>query len=75
MTDEPGIYFIPDLIDEWRAKGINKDFLNFDAIEKYKDFGGVRLENDILITADGCRMVGEKRIPMRADEVEAFMAQ
>ena len=73
MTDEPGIYFIPALIDEWRAKGINKDFLCFDKIETYKDFGGIRLENDILITHDGCRMLGEKVIPYQPDEVEAFV--
>ena len=42
VTDEPGIYFIPDLIDLWRAEGTNSDFLNFDAIESYKDFGGIR---------------------------------
>ncbi len=75
MTDEPGIYFIPALIDEWRAKGINKDFLNFDLLETYKDFGGMRIEDDILITKDGCRYLGENRIPYYADEVEAFYAE
>ena len=75
MTDEPGIYFIPALIDDWRSKGINKDFINFDKVETYKDFGGIRLENDILITADGCRMLGEQRIPYHVDELEAFLAQ
>ena len=73
MTDEPGIYFIPALIDEWRAKGTNKDFLNFDLLETYKDFGGIRLEDDILITADGCRMLGEKTIPYQIKDVEAFI--
>ena len=75
VTDEPGIYFIPALIDDWRSKGINKDFINFDKVETYKDFGGIRLENDILITADGCRMLGEQRIPYHVDELEAFLAQ
>lgn len=75
MTDEPGIYFIPALIDDWRSKGINKDFINFGKVETYKDFGGIRLENDILITADGCRMLGEPRIPYHVDELEAFLAQ
>lgn len=74
MTDEPGIYFIPALIDEWRSKGINKDFINFDKVEGYKDFGGIRIEDDILITADGCRYLGESRIPYHLDEVEAFVA-
>ena len=75
MTDEPGIYFIPALIDEWRAKGINKDFLNFDMLETYKDFGGIRIEDDILITKDGCRFIGEKLIPYHIDDVEAFIAR
>lgn len=75
MTDEPGIYFIPALIDEWRAKGINKDFIDFDAVESYKDFGGIRIEDDILITADGCRFLGKERIPYHPDEVEEFLAK
>ena len=75
MTDEPGIYFIPALIDEWRASGHCADFLNFDAIETYKDFGGIRIEDDLLITADGCRYLGEKMIPYHIDEVEEFLAK
>ena len=75
MTDEPGIYFIPALIDEWRTNGTNKDFLCFDAIETYKDFGGIRIENDLLITHDGCRILGEKVIPYHADDVEEFLRQ
>ncbi|MBR2862996.1 MAG: hypothetical protein IKB97_05505, partial [Bacteroidaceae bacterium] len=70
---EPGIYFIPDLIDLWRKEGINKDFLNFDVIDTYKDFGGIRIEDDVLITADGCRFLGDERIPYHAEEVEAFL--
>jgi Xaa-Pro aminopeptidase len=75
MTDEPGIYFIPALIDEWRAKGHCADFLNFDAIEQYKDFGGIRIEDDLLITADGCRYLGEKMIPYHVDELQEFINQ
>ena len=75
MTDEPGIYFIPALIDEWKSKGINKDFINFDLLETYKDFGGIRIEDDILITANGCRMLGHERIPYHIEDVEEFMAQ
>ena len=74
MTDEPGIYFIPALIDDWRAKGINKDFLNFDLLETYKDFGGIRLEDDILITKEGCRFLGDKLIPYHTKDVEEFLA-
>ena len=75
VTDEPGIYFIPALIDEWKASGHCKDFLNFDLLETYKDFGGIRIEDDLLITADGCRFMGTKRIPYHPKEVEEFMAK
>ena len=74
VTDEPGIYFIPALIDEWRASGHCKDFLDFDLLEQYKDFGGIRIEDDLLITADGCRFLGQKRIPYHPKELEEFMA-
>ena len=73
ITDEPGIYFIPALIDQWRAEGLHSDFLNYNAIEKYKDFGGIRLEDDVLITATGSRFLGQKRIPLYIDEVEEIM--
>lgn len=73
ITDEPGCYFIPALIDKWRAEKINTDFLNFDAIESFKDFGGIRLEDDILITSEGSRFTGEKRIPITIEEVENIM--
>ncbi len=63
VTDEPGIYFIPALIDEWRSKGHCAEFLNFAGLETYKDFGGIRIEDDILITKDGCRILGKDRIP------------
>lgn len=74
VTDEPGIYFIPDLIDDWRAKGLHTDFINYDVLETYKDFGGIRIEDDVLITADGCRFLGEERIPYHPKDVEEFMA-
>lgn len=74
VTDEPGIYFIPALIDEWRASGHCREFLNFDLLETYKDFGGIRIEDDVLITATGCRFLGEDRIPYHPADVEAFMA-
>ncbi len=74
VTDEPGIYFIPALIDDWKASGHCAEFLNFDKIETYKDFGGVRIEDDVLITKDGCRFIGKERIPYHPKDVEAFMA-
>lgn len=73
ITDEPGIYFIPALIDQWRAEGLHTDFLCYDAIEKYKDFGGIRLEDDVLITATGSRFLGQNHIPLYIDEVEEIM--
>jgi Xaa-Pro aminopeptidase len=73
VTDEPGIYFIPALIDEWKAKKHCEEFLCFDKLETYKDFGGIRIEDDVLITKDGCRFLGEKRIPYHPAELEAFM--
>ena len=75
LTDEPGIYFIPHLIDLWRKEGHCKEFLNFDKLETYKDFGGIRIEDDLLITESGCRFLGSKRIPYHPQELEAFMAQ
>lgn len=74
MTDEPGIYFIPALIDDWKNKGINKDFLNFDLLETYKDFGGIRLEDDILITENGCKVLGKNMIPYHINELEEYLA-
>ena len=74
VTDEPGIYFIPALIDDWKKSGHCAEFLNFDKLETYKDFGGIRIEDDVLITKDGCRFIGEKRIPYHPKDVEAFMA-
>lgn len=73
ITDEPGCYFIPALIDKWRAEKIHADYLCYDTIEKYKDFGGIRLEDDILITSDGSRFLGKKRIPISVEEVEKIM--
>ena len=74
VTDEPGIYFIPALIDEWKAKQHCAAFLNFDKIESYKDFGGIRIEDDVLITSQGCRFIGAQRIPYHPKDVEEFMA-
>ena len=74
VTDEPGIYFIPALIDDWKASGHCKEFINFDLLETYKDFGGIRIEDDVLITKDGCRFLGDKRIPYHPKDIETFMA-
>ena len=72
ITNEPGIYFIPALIEKWKAEKTNADFINFDRLESYLDFGGIRLEDDILVTATGCEIIGD-RIPITPDEVEELM--
>ena len=74
ITDEPGIYFIPALIEQWKAEGKFADFINYAALESYYDFGGIRLEDDILITASGCRRLGQKRLPITVEDVEEAMA-
>ena len=71
ITVEPGIYFIPELMDRWRADNKCSDFINYDAVETYRDFGGVRVEDDILITESGHRLLGDP-IPKTIDEVQAI---
>jgi Xaa-Pro aminopeptidase len=73
LTDEPGCYFIPALIDLWRKEGKFTEFINYDKAETYKDFGGIRIEDDILVTTDGYRVLG-KPIPKTVEEIEKFMA-
>ncbi len=73
MTVEPGIYFIPALIDKWRREGTCREFINFSALEAYLGFGGIRIEDDILITPGGNRMLGEKRVPATVEQIEEFM--
>jgi Xaa-Pro aminopeptidase len=75
VTVEPGIYFVPDLIAKWRAEGGEAaKFVDFDKVAGYLDFGGIRLEDDLLVTADGNRLLG-KRIPITPSEVEAAIRQ
>lgn len=69
VSVEPGIYFIPELIDKWKRENINSRFINHTELEKYRDFGGIRLEDCIAITKDGCRLIGKKRIPITPQEV------
>ncbi len=70
-TIEPGIYFIPELIAMWKKDGINSSFINFEQVEAYSTFGGIRNEEDIVITSDGYRVLG-KRKPKTIDEVESL---
>jgi len=73
LTVEPGCYFIPALIDQWKAENKHAKFINYDLLESYKDFGGIRIEDDVLVTEDGYRVLG-KPIPKTIEEVEAVMA-
>lgn len=75
LTDEPGIYFIPALMDKWKSENMHRDFICYDKLEQYRDFGGIRLEDDILITETGCRVLGGKQIPYHSHEVEEFIAR
>jgi len=72
ITNEPGIYFIPALIDKWKNEKINTDFINFDKVNEYRNFGGIRLEDDILVTETGSKIIGE-RVPINPDEIEEIV--
>ncbi|MDK2909245.1 MAG: Xaa-Pro aminopeptidase [Bacteroidales bacterium] len=74
ITVEPGIYFIPALIWQWKEQNLHTDFINYSEVEKYIDFGGIRIEDDILITPDGCRVLGTP-IPKSVADVEAEIAK
>lgn len=72
ITNEPGCYFIPALIDKWKAEKKFEEFINYDKVETYKDFGGIRIEDDLLITENGCEVMG-KHVPKSVDEIENEM--
>ena len=74
VTDEPGLYFIPALIEQWKREGTDKGFVNYEKLAGYYDFGGVRLEDDILVTPDGARRLGSRRLPILSADVEEAMA-
>ena len=70
FTVEPGIYFIPELIDQWKSEGKFREFINYNKVEEWKDFGGVRIEDNILITEKGHKLLG-KPIPKTITEIES----
>jgi Xaa-Pro aminopeptidase len=72
FTVEPGIYFIPELIDIWKQGNKFREFINYDMVIEYKDFGGIRIEDDVLVTEDSYRILGPKPIPKSVEEVEAL---
>lgn len=72
MTIEPGIYFIPELIDLWKAENKLSEYIDYQVVDTYRDFGGIRIEDDVLVTADGHRVLG-RPIPKTVAEVEKTM--
>lgn len=76
ITDEPGIYFIPALIAKWKAEGTDKGMVNYAKLEaEYLDFGGIRLEDDLLITETGARRLGPERLPIKSSDIEEVMSK
>jgi Xaa-Pro aminopeptidase len=73
LTIEPGIYFIPELIDLWKSEKRHSKFLNYREIVKFSDFSGLRNEEDFLITENGARRLG-KSLPLTIEGVEAVRA-
>lgn len=74
MTAEPGIYFIPALIDKWKGEGKFRDFINYEKVEGYRNFGGIRIEDDVLVTETGYRVLG-RSIPKSVEEIEEITAK
>jgi len=75
VTDEPGIYFIPALIEKWKNTGMGNGSINYSKLESFYDFGGIRLEDDVLITSDGARRLGSSRLPIAPDDIESVMSK
>ena len=74
ITVEPGIYFIPELIDRWKATQKNSQYINYESVETYRDFGGIRIEDDVLVTETDHRVLG-RPIPRTISEVEAISSR
>jgi Xaa-Pro aminopeptidase len=74
FTVEPGIYFIPELIDQWRSQGKFENFIDYKKVENYRDFGGIRIEDNVLVNYDGRRVLGQP-IAKTVEEVEALSSQ
>ena len=75
LSDEPGIYFVPALIDKMQAEGKFRGIVNYDRLNDYRDFGGIRLEDDLVVTETGCKIIGDKTIPITVEDVEAMVGQ
>ena len=76
FTNDPGIYLTPALVGRGNGEGTDRGHVNYEKLAPgYTDFGGIRLKDDILVTSDGARRLGAKRLPIAPDEVEAAMAE
>lgn len=75
FTIEPGIYFIPQLIDIWKEENKFSEFINYDKVEEYRNFGGIRIEDNVLVTEDGYRVLGTKPIPKSVEDVEMLSSR
>ena len=75
MSDEPGIYFIPELISRWKNGGKGKGLINYSKLEECFGFGGIRIEDDLVVTSDGVRRTGSRRLPAAPDDVENAMKE
>lgn len=73
ITDEPGIYFIPDLIRKYKSENLDKGCVNYSKLETYFDFGGIRLEDDILVTDKGAKRLGSRRLPIAPKDIEELV--
>jgi len=74
FTIEPGIYFIPELIDMWKQENKFSEYINYDNVEEYSNFGGIRIEDDVLVTKEGFRVLGSKPIPKSVEEIESLVS-
>jgi len=74
FTIEPGIYFIPELMDKWKSEGRFRDFINWNEVEKFRKFGGIRNEENYCITETNAQRIGKPK-PKTIEEVEAIRMQ
>ena len=74
VTVEPGIYFIPELIAQWKKEGRHSAFIDYDKVEAYADFSGIRIEDNCLIETGGARILGPY-IPKEIAEIEQIRAK
>ena len=72
---EPGIYFIPALVEKWKKEKINVNFIDYDKVKEMYGFGGMRVEDDVVVTDTGKRILGKRRIPYTVEQIENIMAK